>query len=196
MRSARPRATPRNALARPHDVHRVPIRWEVTPTGRTQIAYLGLGANLGRREQTLRRAAERLDRPPLRARRMASLYETEPMGVTDQPRFLNSVLEVETEADPWALLARCKVVEAELGRVARARWGPREIDVDVLLYAPWVVRTPALTVPHPRMHERGFVLEPLAELIPEGVDPLSGARIAQLAQRLRDGEKVKPSKRS
>jgi len=127
---------------------------------------------------------------------MASFYETEPVGVSDQPWFLNSVLEVATEAGPWALLARCKAVEAELGRVTRARWGPRELDVDVLLYGNWIVHSPALTVPHPRMHERGFVLAPLAELFPEGVDPRSGEQLGRLASRFRDAKKVKPLKRS
>ncbi len=129
------------------------------------LAYVGLGANLGDREATIRRAAELIG-----ARRLSSLIETEPWGFEDQPRFLNAVAELETEEGPRALLQRLLAVERELGRTREGpRYGPRTIDLDLLLYGNERVDSPGLTVPHPRLHERRFALSPLAELVP-GLD--------------------------
>ncbi len=126
------------------------------------LAYVGLGANLGDREETIRRAAELIG-----ARRLSSLRETEPWGRTDQPSFVNAVAELETELGAQELLAQLLAVERRLGRVRRGeRWGPRTIDLDLLLFGGLVLDEPGLTVPHPFLHERGFVLEPLAELAP------------------------------
>jgi 2-amino-4-hydroxy-6-hydroxymethyldihydropteridine diphosphokinase len=126
------------------------------------LAYVGLGANLGDREATIRRAAELIG-----VRRLSSIRETEPWGYEDQPRFLNSVGELETALTARALLGRLLDVERELGRTrAGPRWGPRTIDLDLLLYGDQRVDEAGLTVPHPRLHERAFVLEPLAELDP------------------------------
>lgn len=160
------------------------------------VAYLGLGANLGPREETLSRALAALEGPALHVRRRSSLYETEPLGVTEQPRFLNAVAEVHTGLGPCTLLARCKATESALGRVPRRRWGPREIDLDVLIYGDWVIRTPELVVPHPRLRERDFALRPLAELAPQGVDPQSGRPFARLAAAVRDEKKVRLSRKS
>ena len=119
-------------------------------------AYVGLGANLGDREATIRRAATLLG-----ASRLSPILETEPWGYADQPKFLNAVAEVETEIGPRRLLE----VERELGRVREGpRYGPRAIDLDLLLYGDEVVEEPGLTVPHPRLAERLFVLEPLSAL--------------------------------
>ena len=133
-------------------------------------AYVGLGANLGDREATIRRAAAQIG-----ARRLSAIRETEPWGVEDQPPFLNAVAELDTNLPPRALLDRLLEVERALGRTRDgARYGPRTIDLDLLLYGANDVREPGLTVPHPRLHERMFVLEPLAELDPQLVVPGRG----------------------
>ena len=123
-------------------------------------AYVGLGSNLGDREALIREAAAEIG-----AARLSSIAETEPWGYEDQPRFLNAVAEVETELSPRQLLELLLEVERRLGRVRSGpRWGPRTIDLDLLLYGSERLREPGLEVPHPRLHERAFVLEPLAEL--------------------------------
>ena len=132
-------------------------------------AYVALGANLGDREATIRRAVERLDAEDgIEVVAVSTLRETEPVGVVDQPRFLNGVAALETALQPRALLERLLAVERELGRdrTREERWGPRTIDLDLLLYGSEVVDEPGLTVPHPRLAERAFVLEPLDELAP------------------------------
>jgi 2-amino-4-hydroxy-6-hydroxymethyldihydropteridine diphosphokinase len=127
-------------------------------------AYLGLGSNLGDRLGTLRRAVELLgERPGVEVVRSSRVYETEPVG-PPQPAYLNAVVEVATDLEPRELLAACGDVEQALGRVRAERWGPRTIDIDVLTYDEVTVDDADLTIPHPRMHERGFVLVPLREL--------------------------------
>jgi 2-amino-4-hydroxy-6-hydroxymethyldihydropteridine diphosphokinase len=132
-------------------------------------AYVGLGANLGEREQTLRRAIDLLAaEPEIEVVAVSSFRETEPVGYLDQPAFLNGACAVQTELGPRELLERLLAVERELGRERGAgpRWGPRTIDLDLLLYGDATVDEPGLTVPHPRLTERSFVLEPLLELDP------------------------------
>ncbi len=131
-------------------------------------AYVGLGANLGDRDAAIRRAAALIG-----ATRLSTIRETEPWGFADQPAFLNAVAEVDTDLGPEALLARLLEVELELGRERGSgpRYGPRTIDLDLLLYGDEVVDEPGLTVPHPHLHERAFALEPLAELDEEIVVP-------------------------
>jgi hypothetical protein len=132
-------------------------------------AFLGLGTNLGDREAELRRGVEHLSRAgDLIA--VSSLYETEPMGGPPQGLFLNIVVELDTDDTPEALLERCRELEAIAHRVRSIRHGPRTLDVDVLYVEGESRDTAELTVPHPRMYERRFVLEPLAELAPELVD--------------------------
>jgi 2-amino-4-hydroxy-6-hydroxymethyldihydropteridine diphosphokinase len=127
------------------------------------ITYVGLGANLGDREATIRTAAELIG-----ARRLSTIRETEPWGYADQPAFLNAVAEVSTELEPRPFLDRLLAIERQLGRERTGpRWGPRTIDLDLLAFGARSVDEPGLTVPHPRLHERMFVLEPLAELAPE-----------------------------
>jgi 2-amino-4-hydroxy-6-hydroxymethyldihydropteridine diphosphokinase len=134
------------------------------------VAYVGLGANLGDREARIRRAAELID-----ARRLSTVIETEPWGFADQPLFLNAVAEVETELDARELLDLLLDVERRLGRVRDGRrFGPREIDLDLLLYGAATIDEPGLTVPHPFLLERAFVLEPLAELVPKLEIPGNG----------------------
>jgi 2-amino-4-hydroxy-6-hydroxymethyldihydropteridine diphosphokinase len=133
-------------------------------------AYVGLGSNLGDREALIRRAAELLG-----ASRLSTIRETEPWGLEDQPRFLNAAAELETDLPPRALLDRLLEIERELGRTRDGpRYGPRLIDLDLLLYGDELIDEPGLTVPHPRLHERKFALEPLAELDPGLVVPGRG----------------------
>ena len=143
------------------------------------LAYVGLGANLGPRASTIREAARRIG-----ARRLSSLRETEPWGPVAQPRFLNAAAELETALEAPELLALLLRVEAELGRVRGAeRYGPRLIDLDLLLYGDEEIDLPGLAVPHPHLHERRFALEPLAELDPELVVPGRG-RVSELLAKL------------
>ena len=128
------------------------------------VAYLGLGSNLGRRDRNLSAARRRLRQRGVRILRQSRVIETEPWGVTDQPRFLNQVLEVEWPASPRRLLTTAKAVEREGGRKATRRWGPRVIDVDILLFGHERVSEQGLVIPHPRIAERPFVLAGLREL--------------------------------
>jgi 2-amino-4-hydroxy-6-hydroxymethyldihydropteridine diphosphokinase len=152
------------------------------PTGRT--AYIGLGANLGDREGALRRALELLDAEPgVSVAAVSSFRETDPVGYLDQPRFVNGACAVETVLSPRELLDRLLAVEARLGRVRGEgpRFGPRAIDLDLLLYGAERVDEPGLTVPHPRLAERRFVLEPLVELDP-GLTLPDGRRLRDLLE--------------
>jgi 2-amino-4-hydroxy-6-hydroxymethyldihydropteridine diphosphokinase len=149
-------------------------------------AYVGLGANLGPREATLLRAVDLIAAVPgVEVLELSSFADTEPVGVEDQPDFLNGALAVETTLSPRDLLNALLSVERELGRVREdgERWGPRTIDLDLLLYGDEALDEPGLTVPHPRLHERRFALEPLAELEPELVIPGRG-RVSAVLQGL------------
>jgi 2-amino-4-hydroxy-6-hydroxymethyldihydropteridine diphosphokinase len=148
-------------------------------------AYVGLGANLGDREATIRRAVELLDAEEgVGVVAVSTLRETAPVGIVDQPAFLNGVAVVETQLDPHALLERLLAVERRLGRTREGpRFGPRPIDLDLLVHGELRVESPGLTVPHPRLHERRFVLEPLAEVEPGLVVPGRG-RVEDLLSAL------------
>jgi 2-amino-4-hydroxy-6-hydroxymethyldihydropteridine diphosphokinase len=132
-------------------------------------AYVALGANLGPREVTIQRAVTLLgEEPGIELLEQSSLRETEPVGMVDQPKFLNGVVAIETTLTPRELLDTLLRVERELGRTREGgRWGPRTIDLDLLVYGSETIGEPGLHVPHPRLHERRFVLEPLAELAPD-----------------------------
>jgi 2-amino-4-hydroxy-6-hydroxymethyldihydropteridine diphosphokinase len=132
-------------------------------------AFIGVGANLGDREETISQALERLGRrPDVDVLTVSALRETDPVGVTDQPRFLNGAVLVETDLEPRALLDVLLAVESELGRTREGpRFGPRTIDLDLLVFGDREVSEPGLRVPHPRLAERAFALEPLAELDPD-----------------------------
>lgn len=130
-----------------------------------RAAYLSLGSNLGNREETLRKAVRRLAAADgVKKLAVSSLYETEPWGKKEQPSFLNIAVSLQTTLTPEELLALAQAVETELGRVRHERWGPRTIDVDILLIEGVERKTPTLTLPHPYMTERAFVLVPLAEI--------------------------------
>jgi 2-amino-4-hydroxy-6-hydroxymethyldihydropteridine diphosphokinase len=145
--------------------------------------YIGLGANLGDREATIRRGLELLDGDPdVEVAAVSTLRETDPVGYEDQPRFLNGAARLETELTPHALLERLLEVERELGRDRSGpRFGPRTIDLDLLLYGDELVAEDGLEIPHPRLHERAFVLEPLYELDPALQVPGRGSVQALLA---------------
>jgi 2-amino-4-hydroxy-6-hydroxymethyldihydropteridine diphosphokinase len=149
-------------------------------------AYVGVGANLGDRERTIREALAALEaRPGIAVVGVSTLRETDPVGYVDQPRFLNGAVALETELPPRELLDALLDVERELGRVRGEgpRFGPRPIDLDLLLHGDAVVDEPGLVVPHPRLHERRFALEPLADLDPALVVPGRGA-VEDLIARL------------
>lgn len=132
-----------------------------------KTVYLSLGSNIGDRDTHLARALERLASEDLRVIRTSSLYETEPRDFPNQPWFLNQVVEVETSLFPKQLLERLQKIERSLGRIPSLPKGPRSIDIDILLYGNAIVSTPTLEIPHPRLADRRFVLEPLAELAPD-----------------------------
>jgi 2-amino-4-hydroxy-6-hydroxymethyldihydropteridine diphosphokinase len=136
-----------------------------------KIVYIALGSNLGDRAENLRQAREQIGAPDLRVLRASSIYETAPRDVEDQPWFLNQVIECETDLFPRQLLARLQKIEKAMGRTRTSAKGPREIDLDILLFGDAVIKAPELEIPHPRMTERRFVLEPLAELAPEKRHP-------------------------
>ena len=154
-------------------------------------AYLGLGSNLGQRDQNLAAAVSRLCKGEVESLRASSIYETAPWGYTCQPYFLNCVLEIRTALPPERLLESAKEVEAAVGRRPGFRYGPRLIDVDILLYGGITVDLPDLQIPHPRLHERAFALIPLAELAQGAVHPILRVTIAELASRAEGREGVR-----
>ncbi|MGE5618216.1 MAG: 2-amino-4-hydroxy-6-hydroxymethyldihydropteridine diphosphokinase [Sphingomonadaceae bacterium] len=157
-----------------------------------RTAYLSLGSNVGDRLAHLRQAVDLLSATPgISVQRVAGVYETEPVGVEDQPWFLNTVVEVSTELAPRDLLSAVKAVERSVGRTPTFRWGPREIDVDIVLYEGVEVSDGDLTVPHPRMRERLFVLLPLRELCPSWRDA-EGVGIDELIERARGTAGLRP----
>jgi len=147
-------------------------------------AFVGLGANLGDRDGTLRAAVKRLGGVAGTVTKVSALRDTEPVGYVDQPRFLNGVVELETSLSPRALLDELLSIEREFGRDRSAAppQGPRTLDLDLLLYGRETIHEPGLEVPHPRLHERAFVLEPLVELDPELEIPGHGPVQALLAK--------------
>jgi 2-amino-4-hydroxy-6-hydroxymethyldihydropteridine diphosphokinase len=134
-----------------------------------QEAYVALGANLGNRESSLTEAVRRLQADSeLEVRRISDVYETAPVGFTDQPSFLNMAVCLGADLDPVSLLRRLLAIEQEMGRVRDVRWGPRNIDLDLLVHGEASLDTPELTLPHPRMGQRAFVLVPLKDVWPVG----------------------------
>lgn len=151
--------------------------------GQPVTAYLGLGSNRGDRRAALAQALTLLDAAPgLRRLACSAIYETEPWGVAEQPPFLNLAAAFATTLPPAALLAVAQRVEAQVGRVPTYRWGPRRIDIDILLYANCVVAIsdPDLRIPHPRLSQRAFALVPLAEIAPRITVPPHGRSVRQL----------------
>ncbi len=145
------------------------------------LIYIAIGTNLGDRLANLRTAIESFA-PELRVIRKSTIYETPPWGYTEQPAFLNMVVEAETSLEPRALLLYLKKREDELGRVKNFRNGPRQIDLDILFYDDLVLDEKKLTIPHPRLHERGFVLVPLADIAPKFEHPVLEKTIVEFLQ--------------
>jgi len=151
---------------------------------------LGLGSNMGDRESHLREALASLQQRQITVRRSASLYLTEPRDYTDQPWFINTVAEVDTELQAVELLKCCLLIEREAGRIRDHSRGPRPVDLDILFYGDQQIQTANLIVPHPRYADRRFVLAPLAELAPDFRDPISGVTIQQLLELCPDSGEV------
>ena len=155
----------------------------------TVEAYLGLGSNLGDREQNLARAVSLLEERLAAPVAVSSVYETRPWGYADQPEFLNMACRVNTPPAPEALLGTAQEVERLIGREPTFRYGPRVIDVDILLYGDRIIDADSLRVPHPRLFERAFALAPLAELAPDLPHPELGVSIRELLERLPRAER-------
>ncbi len=156
-------------------------------------AFLSLGSNLGDRLANLKRAIEKIEEPSqIMVTKVSPVYETEPVGHENQGWFLNLVLQVETSLEPFALLERLSSIEDQMGRKREKRWGSRNIDLDILLYDTRMVNSERLTIPHPRMHERRFVLVPLAQIAPKLRHPRLKKNIEELLVCCRDGSGVRP----
>ena len=156
-------------------------------------AFVGLGSNLGERETLIGQALDELAAlPETTLIRVSSLYDTEPVGVIEQPRFLNAVAMLDTELTARQLLWNLQRIEARLGRTRSQRWGPRTMDLDLLLYGDLVIEEADLRLPHPELARRAFVLVPLVELDPQLTHPASGLSVVQMLARL---EQKSPLKR-
>ena len=155
-----------------------------------KTAYLSLGSNIGDREYFLREAISRL-RTLGRVVSVSSLYETEPVEVTDQAWFLNCAVELETDRTPEELMSELLEIERQMGRERNKKKAPRTIDIDMVLFGDAVVDSPQLTLPHPAMHRRRFVLEPLAEIAPEARHPMLNKTVRDLLVQLPAGQTVR-----
>jgi 2-amino-4-hydroxy-6-hydroxymethyldihydropteridine diphosphokinase len=154
------------------------------------LVYLSLGSNVGDRQRHLREALSRLDSQG-RILSLSSFYETEPVEFADQAWFLNCAAALETAQRPQELLANILGIEQDMGRRRTWEKGPRTIDIDILMLGDTVINTPDLTIPHPSMHERRFVLEPLAEIAPQALHPVSKKTVRQLLDELPAGQEVR-----
>ena len=148
------------------------------------VAFLALGANLGNPRDQLDSAVDRLREAGLGVERRAPIYRSKPLGPAEQPDFLNTVLEVRTDLEPFELLDLCLGVENEMGRVRAVRWGPRVVDIDIALYGEAVVAHPRLRIPHPELPRRRFVLAPLADLAPDACVPGHKQTVRELLRDL------------
>lgn len=148
------------------------------------IVYIGIGSNIGDREANCLNAIERLKDKGIVVKKVSSVYETEPWGLKEQPRFINIAVEVETRFSTEELLNTLKAIEKEMGREEAVKWGPRIIDLDILFYDDIVIDMEHLQIPHPLLHERDFILFPLSEIAPDKVHPVLKKTVAQLVEEL------------
>jgi 2-amino-4-hydroxy-6-hydroxymethyldihydropteridine diphosphokinase len=155
-------------------------------------AFVGLGSNLGERERNIRRAVDEIAALPFtKLITVSSLYDSEPIGDVEQPNFINAIALIETELQPRRLLWNLMLIEKRMGRVRTVRWGPRPIDLDVILYGKSVIEEDGLVIPHPEMEKRAFVLIPLLEIEPDLVHPRTKEPIRKLLKKLKPHCSVK-----
>lgn len=148
-------------------------------------AYISLGSNLGKREENCNQAIKLLKENGIAVKKQSKMYETEPWGVKDQPKFINMAIEVETDRKPNELLLILKQIEKELGRIETGKWGPRVIDLDILFYNDLVLDKPDLKIPHPYLHEREFMLKPLCEIAPDKKHSVTKKTVEEMLNQLR-----------
>ena len=156
------------------------------------IVYLGLGSNLGDREKNLKRALKELKNlKSVKVMKSSSMYESEPVGFKDQPWFLNAVIKIKTKLPPLSLFYLLQGIERRLGRRKGERWGPRKIDLDILLHARAIMNEDKLILPHPQMHKRRFVLIPLIELDPRLKHPVLNLTPKELLENIKKGQEIR-----
>ncbi|MCY4378561.1 MAG: 2-amino-4-hydroxy-6-hydroxymethyldihydropteridine diphosphokinase [Candidatus Dadabacteria bacterium] len=153
------------------------------------IVFIGVGANLGPVHENFTRALRSMEKCA-RVLAVSSLYESDPVGPQDQPKFTNAVIKVETELSPFELLDHLKTIEKEIGRKKTKRWGPRVIDLDIIFYGDLVISTDSLVIPHPRAHERRFVLEPLLEIEPAAWHPVKNMAVRDICSGLGNSQAI------
>lgn len=146
-------------------------------------AYIGIGSNLGNREENCEKAIKLLEGNNIKVTKRSSMIETEPWGIENQPKFINMAVEIETDLEPEELLSLLKKIEREIGRSSAERWGPRKIDIDILFYDDLVLKIPEFEIPHPHIADREFVLKPLSEIAPEKIHPLLKKSVKDLFLR-------------
>ncbi len=147
-------------------------------------AYIGLGSNIGDRLENCKQALRLMNTAQTQVLQVSSFYQTSPVGYTDQPDFINAAAKIQTRLEPLELLDFLQEIERSLGKNITVRWGPRSIDLDIVLYDNLIINQERLQIPHPRMLERSFVLIPLAEIAPEIIHPVAGKTIAELAKNV------------
>lgn len=159
------------------------------PAASPRAVFIGIGANLGPVRENFARALRSIEKHA-RVVAVSSLYESDPVGPQDQPKFTNAVIKIETELSPFDLLDHLKAVEREIGRKKTKRWGPRVMDLDIIFYEDLVISTDSLVVPHPRAHERRFVLEPLLEIDPDARHPSKNMAVRDICSGLGDSHAI------
>lgn len=153
--------------------------------GLKKKAYIGIGSNIGDKTANCKKAIELLkENPQIKVTKISDFYETEPVGYKEQEWFVNCAVEIETDLNPQELILLCQTIESKLGRKRKIKYGPRIIDLDILLYNNDIIDTTELKIPHPEMHKRSFVLKPLSDIAPDAVHPVLKKTIEKLLNNL------------